>query len=81
MYQVVANLCDGNDYVAHWDGGVFDNIEDAIDFYNVWMPPEDEVQAALKEGIEMGDDLENYDLQVGVWDEDGDSHAFYSEGF
>ena len=81
-YIVSANLCDGQDYVAHWDGGEFDNIDDAYNRWNEWWPPRSEVIAALRTGVkEFGDDPEEYGLQIGLWDDDGNEYEFLSEGF
>ena len=80
-YTVCANLCDGSDYVTHWEGGKFDDLDEAREFFVNWWPPESEVKDELRLANEEGDDITEYDLQIGLWDEDGDDLEFWSEGF
>jgi len=81
-YTVTANLCDGNDYIRTWDGGTFDDLDAAVAHYETWWPPKDEIRKALRDDLrESGLPIEEYDLQFGVWDEDGNDYKFYSEGF
>lgn len=79
-YTLSANICDGNDYVAHWDGGTYDDYETAFLHYVTWMPPRHEIEAVLDEYRALGNDLSEFDLQIGVWDEDGNDVLFWSEG-
>ena len=77
-YRVTANLDDGKgDYLAHWIGGVFDDADEAIKFWEGWMPPRDEVEALVEEAIEeFGNDPDDFCLQIGVWDENGNDIRF-----
>lgn len=79
MFYVSANLCDGSDYTFHWDGGEFSSEEAAIRHWDGWMPPRDEVEREVAALIADGVDPDEIDLQVGVWDEDGNEVAFHSE--
>ena len=79
-FEVTANLYNGVDYYEHWDGGTFDNEDDAYNFWNDWWPPEDEVKAAAAECIENGDNPDEIELEIGVWDEDGNDVYFWNEG-
>lgn len=79
MYCVTANLCDGSDYVATWDGGTFERSEDAIRRYESWWPPRDEVDEAMADLVDGGINPDDVDLQIGVWDEEGNDIRFYSE--
>lgn len=81
MYEIIANLCDGNDYVAHWNGGTFDDLATARAAYLGYEPPVDEVLAEVRELVADGVAIEEIDLQVGLWDGDGESVEFESHGF
>ena len=78
LYSVTANLCDGCDYVGHWEAGDFEDVNEAIKVWEDFMPPYDEVMALVEEGVEMGDDPDDYDIQVGVWDENSNEIEFWN---
>lgn len=75
-FTVSANLCDGNDYVAHWDGGTFHEYDEAYERWLMWEPPRDEVLEALQESMAEGVPEEEHDLQIGLWDEYGNALQF-----
>lgn len=59
------------DYVAHWDGETFDNLETAVDFWDRWEPDPDEVRKAVLDAHEDGSSW-HYELEIAIWDEDGE---------
>lgn len=69
---VCANLWEerSNDYVAHWDGETFDNLETAADFFDGWEPDPDEVRKTMFKAHIDGN--WHYELEIGIWDEDGE---------
>ena len=71
-YLVAANLCNGYDYVEHWEVGPFTDLRTAVEVWKSYAPPQDEVKAVVEE-LDERDDLE---MQIGVWDENGDTPAF-----
>lgn len=76
-YTVCANIYSEqcNDYIAHYDGHVFDNFELAYDYWASWMPDMDEVRKAVREDhAEYGDEevSDHYELEVAIWDERGE---------
>lgn len=82
-YDVCANVYSEqlNDYVAHFEGHTFRNYEMASDFFRNWMPPEDEVQAALMEANRDGI-VGHFEVEVAIWDETGnlaEEDDFYNE--
>lgn len=79
-YEVCANLYSEElcDYVAHYDGHVFDNYEMASDFYDVWMPDRDELVRDARESGVGG----HFEVEVAIWDETGNltyEDDFYNE--
>lgn len=74
MYEVTANLCDEGDYVRSWTGGTFKDAEAAVRFFDGWWPPKDEVDEEVRKDPDAC-----YQLQIGVWDENGNDLAFWSE--
>lgn len=83
-YDVTANVYseECNDYIEHWHGGTFDTFEEAEEFWEMWLPPADEVQAAVDN--DWTEDMsDHYELEVGVWDHDtgeGVDECFWNEG-
>ena len=82
-YFVSANLYsqDLNDYVAHWDGGTFDDLEAARKFWDSWCPDADAVaEACRRDYVEKSDASPsgNYELEVGLWDEQGYDVEFWN---
>lgn len=77
-YRCVANICDGHDYICHWNGPWFDTVEGAMDAPAPY--PDDAVidEIVIADSVDMGIPVEEYDLQVGIWDEGGNMVAFFS---
>lgn len=86
-YTVSANVwCEHtNDYTGdHWVGGVFDTEEEAHELFLWWMPDMEELRAACREYQRGLPDYasKHYEVEVAVWDEDGDlcdEYNFYNE--
>lgn len=80
-YQHVANLCDGSDYIRHWEGPKCDTVEEAM-ASTCPFPDYDELEAIVRaDSEESGIPVDEYDLQVGIWGDDGKEYGFYTEGF
>ena len=74
-------MCDGDDYIEHWDAGSYSSLSEAYDVWCRWWPDMDEVREAVKADMdESGKDVTEYDLQIGIWDEHGNECEFHSEG-
>lgn len=78
-YTVSANLYDGEDYYRHWDGGKFDTKEEAYKRWLDWYPPESEIRAAAAEAEADGMNPDYFEIEIGVWDEDGNDVYFWNE--
>ena len=81
-YSITANLYseEANDYIYHWDGPTFKRKsakEKAIDCWNGWWPPEEDVKKQIKawKKEHTGDALE---IEIGLWDGNGDEIEFYN---
>lgn len=79
MYSVTANICDGSDYVASWEAGSYESVDVAIKVWESWWPPRDEVDRVIEDLVNEGVSPDEIDLQIGVWDEEGNDLRFYSE--
>ncbi len=79
-WTVSANIYSSytNDYIHHWEGGVFDTYEDAYSFWNKWYPPKNEVSGVVDDWNEKnpGDEL---DIEIGLWGPDEEKHEFFVE--
>ena len=79
-FTVYANICDGNDYIKNYIGGEFDDYDEAYEFWDGWSPDREDVKRTIMEDSkESGTPLNEYDLQIGLWDEDGNDVEFHSE--
>lgn len=58
-----------NDYVKHWDGGTFDNYQEAYDFWDEWEPPKDEINQFMSD-VRDNKDYTHYELEIGMWCDD-----------
>ncbi len=67
-FVVTANIYSEaeNDYVAHWDGGTFSNYEQALEFWDEWAPPKDEIDKIMISRRANGDHS-HYELEIGIW--------------
>lgn len=86
QFTVCANVyCEQvNDYVEHFEGHTFSNYEMAVDYWEQWMPPMEEVRKAVRECHAEFDDenvSDHYEIEVAIWDEDGNcpDEYFYNE--
>lgn len=79
-WTVSANIYSSytNDYIHHWEGGVFDTYEEAYSFWNKWYPPKNEVSGVVDDWNEKnpGDEL---DIEIGLWGPDEEKHEFFVE--
>lgn len=82
-YQISANLYsyDLNDYIYHWDGPTYKRCADyhkAWLAWDTWYPP----KRSLKKQVDIwlkehpNDQLE---IEIGLWDANGDEVEFYNE--
>lgn len=80
-YYVTANVwCEEyNDYIAHWDAGVYDDYDKAFERWGEWMPPMDDVEQACRDTDEELGFRSRYELEVGMWDSEGFDHAFMNQ--
>lgn len=76
-FRVVANIFSeqSNNYIHHWDGGTFDNYDDAYEFWDWWEPPEQEMHEVMKELRKQGD-RSHCELEIGIYNEDEEDLAF-----
>lgn len=79
-YQCVANLCDGKDYVRTWEGGWYGSVQEAEDAPLPYPSLEEVRRIAQEYSEDFGTPLEEFDLQVGIYDEKGNEQAFYTDG-
>lgn len=70
-FTVAANIYSeqANDYIHHWEGGTFDNYDDAYECWDQWEPSQDEIDQVMKYERENGD-YSHHELEVGVWSSD-----------
>ena len=82
-YCVSANLYseEMNDYIHHWDGPIFKRksaVDKATECWNTWWPPEDKIKAVIKKW-RKDHPCDNLELEIGLWDGNGDEVEFYNE--
>ena len=67
-FTVTANIYSEqtNDYIAHWEGGTFDNFQEAYDFWDEWEPPKEEIDNTMLKEREKGD-YSHHELEIGIW--------------
>ena len=72
-FTVTANIYSEqvNDYVKHWEGGTFDNFQEAYDFWDEWEPPIKEIDETMSKERENGD-YSHHKLEIGIWCDDID---------
>jgi hypothetical protein len=70
-FTVAANIYSeqANEYIHHWDGGTFDNYDDAYDFWDQWEPSQNEIDQVMMKERENGD-YSHHELEVGIWRND-----------
>ena len=70
-FTVEANIYSelANCYIAHWDGGTFDNYDSALDYWDDWALPSDEVESIMKKQREKGD-YSHHELEIGIYSND-----------
>lgn len=76
-FTVAANIYSEccNEYVHHWEGGTFDNYDEAYEFWDKWDPPKEEVDEVMRQRREEGD-YSHHELEIGVWSENPNESAF-----
>ena len=80
-YTVSANVwCEEiNTYIEHWDGGTYDNYDDAEKKWDAWWPPMEEVRQACRDFDEELGFRSRYELEIGLWDVVGNDHGFVNQ--
>lgn len=70
-FTVSANIYseEANTYIHHWDGGTFDNYDDAYECWDQWEPPEDETDTIMQNERKNGD-YSHHELEIGIWSND-----------
>lgn len=70
-FTVTANIYSeqANEYIHHWDGGTFDNYDDAYERWDQWEPSQDEIDQVMQKERENGDHS-HHELEVGIWSDD-----------
>ncbi len=70
-FTVAANIYSeqANTYIYHWEGGIFDNYDDAYEYWDQWEPSQDEIDRVMMEERENGD-YSHHELEVGIWSND-----------
>lgn len=58
-----------NDYIYRWHGGVFDNYDDAYEFWDQWDPPSREVNNVMKFQRIKGD-FSHHELEISIFSSD-----------
>jgi len=85
-YTVSANLYShkANDYVHHWEGQSFDDEDKARDFWNRWTPCDCDVSTYARafnyQCNSDGGGHDDFDLEIGMWDEEGNEYEFEATG-
>lgn len=82
-YKVTANIDDGKDYFWHEERS-FEVYCDAYEFWDTYLPDEDDVRKAIVEWHENSSwdqDPDDYMLQIAMWDEDGNEIEFWNKGY
>ena len=54
-----------NDYIHHWDGGTFDNYDEAYEVWDRWELSKDEIEDIMKHEREEGD-YSHHELEIGI---------------
>ena len=77
LFDVVAHLYSEkeNSYVYGWKGGIFNNYDDAFEFWDQWEPSENEIYSIMKRRREDGD-LSHHELEIGIYSEFEEDLAF-----
>lgn len=70
-FTVTANIYSeqANEYIHHWEGGTFDNYDDAYERWDRWEPSKDEIDQIMREERENGD-YSHHELEVGIQSND-----------
>lgn len=80
-YRVSANIYseEVGDYIEHYEGGEFEDYDEAYEFWDNWWPDMEDVLHAAREDAEEHPG-NHYELEIGLWDEDGNDLEFHNEG-
>ena len=80
-YRVTANIYseEAGDYIEHYEGGEFEDYDEAYEFWDNWWPDMEDVRRVTREDAEEHPG-NHYELEIGLWDEDGYDVEFYNEG-
>lgn len=58
-----------NDYIHLWVGGIFNNYDDAYEFWDKWDPPIEEMNSIMEQQRKKGD-YSHHELEVGIYSND-----------
>lgn len=83
-FTVTANIYSEqtNIYIHHWEGGIFDNYDDAYECWDRWEPSQDEIDQVMMKERENGD-YSHHELEVGILSNDPEESrelAFMNRG-
>lgn len=81
LFDVIAHLYSEkeNSYVHVWKGGIFNNYDDAFEFWDQWGPSENEIYSIMKRRREDGD-LSHHELEIGIYNIVEEDLAFTNRG-
>lgn len=68
IFTVQANIYSesANDYIAHWDGGVFNNYDDALNYWDDWALCANEVDEIMHQR-RLDGDHSHHELEIGIY--------------